>query len=281
MTGTERNMGGPLLILLAGCGIAAGQTVVWKEFTLAPAGKLDKPLERTVDWIFEPAGSRVVYPVCCPWLDVEGRFGRLQNDPWSVHAAGISIKSLLARTSGVPQLRIVAPDWMSQERYDLTAVVSDDYRLQLRRRDEAPPNPREELRSLLERELTDRLQIRTRREKREVPVFVLKTVPGTAPAVDDDGVRDGPRRLWARDGAFQSINANDIILLTWLQNVVQRPVYGESLPAGPYRCELRWKAGDVRSLATALWDQLGLVLVEQNREIEFLVVEAAQKPEWR
>jgi uncharacterized protein (TIGR03435 family) len=273
-------MRGALVVSFLATGIAVAQAPLWKEFSLAPAGKPDKPLERTAGWTFEPAGSRIVYPVCCPWLDAEGRIGRVANDPWSMRASGVSIKSLLARMSGLPQLRIVAPEWMSQERYDLTATVSDEYRLQFRRRDEAPPNPRDELRALVERELTERLQIRTRREKRDVPVFVLKTVPGTAPTLDGDAVPDGSRFLWARDGAFESMNANDLILLTWLQNVVQRPVFGEGLPAGPYRCDLKWRAGDVRSLATALWEQLGLVLVEQHREIEFLVVEAAVKPEW-
>lgn len=277
-----------LLLLTFAAWPAGGQPPSWKEFSLSPAGKLNRPLEHTAEWAFEPAGSKVVYPVCCPWLDVEGSFGRLHNDPWSLHAGGVSLKSLMARMWAVPQVRIVAPDWMTLERYDLTAVVSDEYRLQLRRREEASANPREELRTLVARELEDRLQIHIRREQRDVPVFVLKTVAGTTPRPGQPppengagGEHPGGLRVWARDGAFQSTNANDFILLTWLQNVVQRPVFGEGLPHGPYRCELKWKAGDVRSLATALWEQLGLVLVEDRRPVEFLVVEAALKPEWR
>jgi hypothetical protein len=37
----------------------------------------------------------------------------------------------------------------------------------------------------------------------------------------------------------------------------------------------------VRSLKTSLWEQLGLALIEDTRELEFLVVEYALKPEWR
>ncbi|HTP35239.1 MAG TPA: TIGR03435 family protein [Candidatus Acidoferrales bacterium] len=259
---------------------AAGQTPVWKEFLLAPAGKLDKPLERTSEWMFEPAGARVVYPVCCPWLDVEGRFGRIANDPWSLQASGVSLKSLLARMEGVPQVRIVAPEWMTRQRFDLIAVVCDEYRLQLRRREEAAANTREELRGLIGRELEERLQIRMHREKREVPVYILKTSNGRPPTLGQADDATTGLRVWAREGAFDSTNANDFILLTWLQNVVKRPVFGEGLPQGPYRCALKWRPGDVRALATALWEELGLVLIEGRREVELLVVDAALKPEW-
>jgi hypothetical protein len=44
---------------------------------------------------------------------------------------------------------------------------------------------------------------------------------------------------------------------------------------------VKWKAGNDRSLATSLWEQLGLALIEDKRELEFLVVEYGLKPEWR
>src|SRR5881394_2261286 len=103
----------------------AGELPLWKEFSLVPATKSNKPLERTVEWTFAEAGSKVVYPACCPWLDMEGGFGRMGTDPWSLRADGISIKSLLARMEGVPQVQVIAPDWMTRDRYALTARVSD------------------------------------------------------------------------------------------------------------------------------------------------------------
>jgi hypothetical protein len=93
----------------------------------------------------------------------------------------------------------------------------------------------------------------------------------------DDGVSG--LHIWARDGAFRSVNANDFIVLTWLQNVVQEPVLGAGLPRGPYRLELQWTTGDRASLVSAL-GELGLDLTEEKRSLEFLVVEYALKPEW-
>ena len=59
------------LSLVFGAGLLTGQTAdappTWKDFSIVPAGKLDKPLEKTVEWTFAEAGSKVVYPACCPW----------------------------------------------------------------------------------------------------------------------------------------------------------------------------------------------------------------------
>lgn len=272
-------------LLTAGVTLAQG---TWKEFVLAPAGRLDKPLERTVEWTFPEADTRVAYPSCCPWLDVEGSFARVGNDPWSLRAYGISIKSLLSRMEGIPQVQIVAPDWMTSERYSLTAVVSDEYRLHLRRREEVAPSPREELRELIEKELAERLQIRTHRENRPVPVYLLKTVEGVPPKLGqeetvawDSETRRVGLKVWARDGAFESVNANDFIVLTWLRNALKRPVFAQGLPPGPYRLALKWTPGDGRSLATALWEQLGLALVEEQRGLDFLIVDSGFKPDSR
>src|SRR5258707_6929178 len=116
-------------ILAAGlAGQAAEAPSPWKEFSIVPAGKLSKPLEKTVEWTFPEAGSKVVYAACCPWLDVEGGWGRVANDPWSLHANGTSIKRVLSRLEGLPQVRSLAPAWMTRDRYDVTAHGLDDYR---------------------------------------------------------------------------------------------------------------------------------------------------------
>jgi uncharacterized protein (TIGR03435 family) len=270
-----------LFALAAGMAMAQG---TWKEFTLAPAGKLDKPLEKTVEWTFPAADTKVAYPSCCPWLDVEGSFARVDNDPWSLRANGISIKSLLARMEGIPQVQIVAPDWMTSERYSLTAIVSEEHRLHLRRREDGKRSPGEELRELIEKELADRLQIRTHRENRTVPVYLLKAVDGVIPKLGMEESGQSHRaglRAWAREGAFEFTNANDFIVLTWLRNALKRPVFGQGLPTGPYHFALKWAAGNDRSLATALWEQLGLALVEEQRGLDFLIVDSGLKPETR
>ena len=272
-------------VLLAASAAAQETPAAWKQFSIAPAGNLKKPLEKTVEWTFESAGSKVAYALCCPWLDVEGSFSRIDNDQWSLKADGISLKSLIARVENVPQVRIIAPEWMTTDRYTVTAQVSDDYRLHLRRRENSAGGPRAELFKLLQAELQERLQLKMHREFRTVPVFVLKA--GENPKLGQGGkyeARDGHvigLQAAAKDGSFHSVNANDFILLAWLQNVVHRPVIGAGLPPGPYRFELKWRPGDVRSLKTSLWEQLGLALIEDTRELEFLVVEYALKPEWR
>jgi uncharacterized protein (TIGR03435 family) len=269
-------------ILLIAMAVPAGtqQAAVWKEFSLTPAANLSAPLEKTVEWTYEPTGGKVAYASCCPWLDVEGSFSRVGNDVWSLRANGISLKSLLARVEGLPQIRIVAPDWMTEDRYAVTAQVSDEYRLRLRRREESEGGPQGEVRALVRHELQERLQLKMHREMRAVPVYVL--MAGAAAKLGQDAdVQAGGSQVWARDGSFRVVNGSQAILLNWLQNVVKRPVYGADLPGGAYRFEVTWKAGNERSLATALWEQLGLMMIEDQREVEFLVVEYGLKPEWR
>jgi uncharacterized protein (TIGR03435 family) len=258
----------------------AQEAAIWKEFSLTPAENLSAPLEKTVEWTYEPTGAKVTYASCCPWLDVEGSFSRVGNDVWSFRAKGISLKSLLARLKDVPQIRIVAPDWMTEERYTVTAQVSDEFRLRLRRREDSPGGPQDEVRALLRGELQDRLQLTMHRETRTVPVYVLKAGAATKLGQDAD-VQVGGLQVWARDGTFRVVNGNQTILLNWLQNVVRRPVFGADLPGGTYRFEVKWGAGNERSLATALWEQLGLALIEDRREVEFLVVDYGLKPAWR
>jgi uncharacterized protein (TIGR03435 family) len=267
-------------IVLLWCVSAAigQQPAVWKEFSLTPAGRLSRPLEKTVEWTYAAAGSKVVYAACCPWLDVEGEFTRVGNDAWSLRANGVSLKSLLARLTGLPQVRIMAPDWMTRERYTLLAHVSDEYRLHLRRRDDSEGTPGGELRALVRRELEERLQLRMHRERRMVPVYVLKG--GDAPKLGQTA-DPGPLQASARDGAFRIVNGSEPILLNWLQNLVERPVFGADLPRGFYHFEVKWKAGNNRSLATSLWEQLGISLIEDTRELEFLVIDGGIKPEWR
>jgi uncharacterized protein (TIGR03435 family) len=267
------------LILLWCWPAIAQQASVWKEFTLTPSAHTRAPLEKTIEWTYPATSSKVVYATCCPWLDVEGSFSRVGTDAWSLRATGVSLKSLMARLTGLPQVRIIAPDWMSRDRYAFLAQVSDEYRLRLRRRDDIETGPAEELRTAIRRELEERLQLRTHRETRMVPVYVLKA--GESTKLGQAEAPDGGLQAWARDGMFRVVNGSDAILLTWLQNTVQRPVFGADLPPGAYHFDVKWKSGNTRSLATSLWEQLGLSLIEDTRELEFLVIDGAMKPEWR
>ena len=265
-----------LILLVCTSTAIAQQPTVWKEFSLAPGIATHGPFGRTIEWVYPDTGSKVEYAACCPWLDVEGSFSRIGTDAWSLRANGVSLKSLMARLTGLPQVRIIAQDWMSHDRYALIAQVSDDYRLRLRRRDDTESGPAEELRTLIRRELEERLQLRMHRETRKVPVYVVRG--GASSKLGQSDAPDGGMQAWAHDGTFRVVNGSEPILLNWLQNTLQRPVFGADLPTGAYRFDVKWKEGNNRSLATALWEQLGLALIEDTRELEFLVIDYGMKP---
>jgi uncharacterized protein (TIGR03435 family) len=118
------------------------------------------------------------------------------------------------------------------------------------------------------------------RELRTIPVYILKAGEESKLVQSSEQTATG-LHVWARDGMFRVVNGYPSMLLTWLQNVAQRPVFGADLPEGVYRFEVKWKPDNMRSLSTALWEQLGLALIEDQREVEFLVVDYGLKPEWR
>jgi uncharacterized protein (TIGR03435 family) len=264
-----------LLALVCATGLMAQS--LWKEFTLASVSQAPAPWNKTVEWTFAPVGAKVAVASCCPWLESEAPFGRVGNDPWSMRVTGVWLKSLVAWMEGVPQVRLVAPDWMSNQRYSLTAQVSGDYRLRLRRREESENSPGAEVRTLIRRELEDRLQLKVHRETRVVPVYVVKAGPNAKLGA---GTPEG-LQAWARDGMFRAVNVTEAAILNWLQNELNRPVFGADFPAGGYEVQVKWTPGNTRSLTTALHEQIGLDLFEDHRELEFLIVDYALKPEWR
>ena len=265
------------LLVLVTASLIAQPPSQWTQFSLTATAKAPAPWSKTVQWSVEPVRAKVDVASCCPWLDSEVPFGRVDNDPWSLRVTGVSLKSLVGWMEGVPQVRLIAPDWMSNHLYTLTAKVSGDYRLRLRRREDSENSPGAEVRSMIRRELEERLQLKIHRETRVVPVYVVKAGPN---AKLGTGTPEG-LRAWARDGMFHAENVTEPAVLNWLQNELKRPVFGADFPAGGYDLQVKWTAGNARSLATALHEQLGLDLIEDNRELEFLIVDYALKPEWR
>jgi uncharacterized protein (TIGR03435 family) len=110
------------------------------------------------------------------------------GNAWSLDIRSMSLQSLLARFESLPQVQISGPDWLSDQRYDLKAVVSDEYRLQLRSRPtrESANSPREVVLLALQ-EIRRRFQIQSHREKKEMVAYVLRPVDGVESLINRPG----------------------------------------------------------------------------------------------
>jgi uncharacterized protein (TIGR03435 family) len=169
-----------------------------------------------------------------------------------IRAEGIPLKRALARAWGLPELGILGPQWIDDQRYAMTALVNDP-------RDFQP---------LMQEEMTRRFKMLAHRETREMPVYLLRSLDGQpppqAPRTDGTrapsmGIKAGPMTVSAFADA--------------LADAIQRPVVDETHLPGTFRFELSWKSTDFESMRKAVNEQLGFQLAEEKRNIEVLVIE--------
>src|ERR1700683_4297662 len=82
------------------------------------------------------------------------------------------------------------------------------------------------------------------------------------------------------EGSIDTSSVGVNIFTTWLQNTLKHPVIDESaVPAG-FAASFRfsWKNGGEPALLAAVKDQLGLELAQDQRSLEFLVIDRAERP---
>jgi uncharacterized protein (TIGR03435 family) len=174
---------------------------------------------------------------------------------YGIRAEGVPLKRALARAYGLPEHRIIGPDWLDTERYAITGQVD---------------NPAD-FKPLFQQELTARFHMAAHLETKEVPIYILRTIEGGAmkPASGDSGGGRGMSGLKMQStvGAF-AIQLSDYI---------KRPVFDETGMDGTFDLSLFWKKGNPESLQEAVKQQLGLQLVDDKRSLELLIVDHIEK----
>ena len=176
------------------------------------------------------------------------------------------------------EYQIAGPDWITFERYDIATRTA------------APASP-EDLRAMMRSLLTDRFQLRLRRETREMPVYAItigRTMPKlTASKHDEEGMSrlpGGGLRLEFRRTSIAKL-AEFLSTLA----AVDRPVEDRTGLDDLYdfRLDLHevtgpWTSDDERhaapSIATVIHEQLGLRLDRRKSGIEVFVVDHVERP---
>ena len=231
------------------------QTAAWQEFSLGPAVR--KPLHSSD----VPHGA--------------------------LHASSISLRALIAVAAGLPEQRIVGPEWIATEHYSIAAVLDASSQSRLRRRSEGESSIDSQFRSLLGQELAARFHLEQHREVQDRLAYTLRAAAAAGrsrnlrPSSESERARieesgtpltNATRRMDAHGATLEA-------LCNRLQRVLQAPVGPDpSLPPGVWDFRLHWKTGDTASLAAALRDQLGLELIAEPRRQEYLVVDRIERP---
>lgn len=183
------------------------------------------------------------------------------NPREGLRAEGIPLRRAIARAWGIPEYLIVGPEWIANQRYAITALISGE------------PQSFE---PLFQAELGKRLHLEAHREKRPSPVYVLQRIDDVPHRLHE--TMGGESRSEFTRGSVTITGGTLDGLVQQLSLMLNRPVLDETgIPARKFDINLKWDAADPASLVAAAKEQLGLQLVEVKREVNFLVVDRVEQ----
>lgn len=213
-----------------------------------------------------------------------------RGKPFDLTAAGgmmathISVGALVQMSySKKPFLIYGLPAWAENEEWAIVATTPPG----------TPPlNPpivNDDFRTRLQGLLATRFHMRSRFEKRELPVYVLVIAKGGPKLAEPNGK---PFRLFRSGGGaiVHEGGAKIPMLVSLLANNFDRTVIDETGLTGSYNLNLKWTpdlkpdaAADAAgpagpSIFTAIEEQLGLKLQSARRPVEVLVIDHLEKP---
>ncbi len=233
----------------------------------------------------------------------------LRVSPGRVAVTNVPLKTLIQFAYQVqPRELMGAPDWITAERFDITAT--------------ADPNASiEQMRIMLGRLLEDRFKVKLHKETRDLPLYALtlarrdgqlgpkiheSTVDcganGRQPlsaTAQDPATQDPSRRCQIvplfNFGRFQGRGLHMQNIASALNNVVDRTIVDKTGLTGAYEFELSWAPDSLQAttagptaapkadvdgpaLFTALQEQLGLKLEAQRGPLEVLVLDHVERP---
>jgi uncharacterized protein (TIGR03435 family) len=181
---------------------------------------------------------------------------------FGIRAEGVPLKRVLSRAYGLPENRILGPEWIGYERYALTAIVADP----------------KDFKTLLQQELTTLFHLLARRETRVIPVYVLKPLDGGAKLTAASAARTAETSGDSR--GFSGIKLNQTTLAAFadmLGDTVGRPVIDETHMDDRFDIALNWKADSSSALKAAVKNQLGLDLADEQRAMDVLAIDHIEK----
>ena len=209
-----------------------------------------------------------------------------------------TLKMMMATAYQVPAFQISGgPKWVDSDRFDIEARAGD------------PKTGYIQLRLMMQSLLEDRFRLKIHRETRESSVYMLATSkrgPKMTPSADQatpdatgppSSPTEGPPRgtvLLGR-GMLTTNAASMSVLAKVLASELGRPVLDQTNLRSRFDIRLRWtpeaqpganpegiesgpSGTDLPGLFTALREQLGVEVKAARGSVEFLVIDAAERP---
>ena len=202
----------------------------------------------------------------------QGNGSNMRADPGRLTCTNVSLKQYIVSAWGLKDYQVSTPDWMKDERYDLTATMPAG----------SPPH---EVLLMLQGLLTERFRLATHRETKELAVYAL--------VVDRNGLKLKPADGFGGTSVSSSPKGRTLRasatmrgLAGTLSGLVDRPVIDMTGLAGGFNINLEWTpegnegaTGDGipgPTVFTAL-HEVGLRLESRKAPVEMLVVDRGEK----
>jgi uncharacterized protein (TIGR03435 family) len=197
---------------------------------------------------------------------------RIEAD--SLYFENPTLRECLLRAFDLKPYQLTGPDWISQERFVITAKAPE-------------PAPKESILAMFRTLLADRFKLEFHREKRELPIYALVVS------------KSGPKLTEAKDDSVSEISGGAAaefrgvsmqMLANALASSLDRPVLDETGLKGKYDFKLAWSerkrkgpptgdsASDAPSIFTSLPAMLGLKLDPRRAPVEMLIVDHVERP---
>lgn len=215
----------------------------------------------------------------------------------------VRIDFLLQTAFGVRAFQISGgPDWSKSDRYDIAAKRESSPN-EVPEKDVSELTDQERqtngalLREMLQRLLADRFQLRTHRETKQLPMYLL-TVAGGGTKLENAGSSDLSGGLRPGRGFLAGDRTDVPFLAKALSQIAGRPVVDQTGLTGKYNFELKWNPEmgsantawgesssvlpdadpDRATIFTALQEQLGLKLNSSKGPVEVIVADHLARP---
>ena len=243
-----------------------------------------------------PAGAVEKFEVASVKPNVSGASNvSVGPTPGGYAATNVPLRLLVSLAFGMRSTQVIGgPGWIDVDRFDIVARAPEGAT-------SASMLPR--LRELLR----ERFRLVSHAESREQPIYALARSRAADP-IDPDlkpstvecspGTPANPCRMngtiRSTSGSVKATGQTMANFAAYLGNNVDRVVVDQTELPGRFDFELEWTADDVRglsvdagpignndrpSLFTALRDKLGLKLESARGPVQFLVIDAAERPE--
>jgi uncharacterized protein (TIGR03435 family) len=212
--------------------------------------------------------------------------GGPKSSPDRYNRFNVSLRNLIEDGYGLQRFEIVGgPEWVTGSvRFDVMATA-------------ASVPSREEMRLMVQHMLAERFALRTHREKREMPVYILRLarddgrLGAKLTRTTEDCTSGCPAQTIARPGPggltviHKASGIDSGELASWLAPYVGRTVINRTGLSGDFDVDLTFdpigltaQPSDAPPIFAALPEQLGLRLESGREPVDVLVIDSAKMP---